>query len=494
MAILKKKSSKTNSQNDDALFIALGKSKKRKRRKIIITVVAILLVLAIAAITTVNMLQKKVRDQFASTTSEVLSYSVATGTISTVVSGSGTLKDVDLEYIKVPAGVEITEVMSKTNDSISEGDIIATVNMASVMSAMADLQTEIESLDKQLSEAEDDEASDTITAGVSGRVKIIYAEEGEDVADVMYEDGALAVLSLDGYMAVEIETDKLNVGDSMPGEQVPGEQVPDATTTPSEGIQIPDGTAVPSEGEQTPSGTDSGAGMPTGSGSIDFGNITIPSGSASGMTGATGVAGASGMTGYYQGMPTTTEEDAEYYDLSIAEIASVTPQNTIKLNISVNELDINLLSIGMEAEIKVNAFSSEKFTATISDISNTGTNNGGYSYFTVELVMDRNSNMLAGMNATASIVVASTDEVTSVPVEALVENGTKTIIYTGYDEQNATLINPVTVEIGVSDGKTAEITSGLTAGSTYYYEYYDTLEVSNTPDMASGGFGFGMGR
>ena len=114
-------------QQDDALFETLGKNKKRKRRRIIITVAAIVLTLAIIAVVGVSTLQRRVREQFASNQGEVLSYEAATGSISTVVSGSGSLSDVDLQEITVPEGVEITEVLVKANQSISNGDILATV-------------------------------------------------------------------------------------------------------------------------------------------------------------------------------------------------------------------------------------------------------------------------------------------------------------------------------------------------------------------------------
>ena len=202
-------------QRDDALFEALGKNKKRRKRRIIVTVVSIVLVLAMIAVMGVSFLQRRVREQFASSQGEVLSYEVTTGSISTVVSGSGSLTDVDLNSITVPEGVEITEVKVKTNQAIAKGDILATVDMASVISAMADLQVQIEELDEQISDAEDDAASTTIYAGVTGRVKAIFGEAGTSVADVMYEHGALALISLDGYMAVDIETDALTVGDGV---------------------------------------------------------------------------------------------------------------------------------------------------------------------------------------------------------------------------------------------------------------------------------------
>lgn len=88
-----KQNHQTQKQKDDALFEALGRSKKRKKRKILITVISIVLILAIVLVAGVNILKKQVQDQFGSAGAEVLSYTVSTGTISTVVSGSGTLAD-----------------------------------------------------------------------------------------------------------------------------------------------------------------------------------------------------------------------------------------------------------------------------------------------------------------------------------------------------------------------------------------------------------------
>lgn len=77
------KKSKVNAepgvQPDDALFEALGKNKKRRRRRILITVVSIVLVLALIAVVGVSFLRRRVREQFAASKGEVLSYEVTTG-------------------------------------------------------------------------------------------------------------------------------------------------------------------------------------------------------------------------------------------------------------------------------------------------------------------------------------------------------------------------------------------------------------------------------
>ena len=202
-------------QKDDALFEALGKSKKKKRRKIIRTVISVVLILAVVLVAGMTILQRQVREKFASRDLDILTYEVTTGTISTVVSGSGTLQNVDTESVTFPAGVELTEILVSYGDTVETGKLLATVDMGSVRTAMSDLQASIEDLDDQISDAEGDKVSSAIKAGVAGRVKILYAEKNTKVADAMVEHGAVAVLSLDGHMAVDVETESLVMGDEV---------------------------------------------------------------------------------------------------------------------------------------------------------------------------------------------------------------------------------------------------------------------------------------
>ena len=184
-----------------------------------------------------------------------------------------------------------------------------------------------------------------------------------------------------------------------------------------------------------------------------------------------------------------TAQITELYGMDMTQIAAVTPQSTMTLEITVDEQDVATLAVGMRAQVRIDALGGEKHDATITLIGNTGTNNGGSSKYTVELTLNRGENMLSGMTATASVVLSSTDQVLTVPAAALVAEGTRTLIYTGYDEEKETLLNPVEVKTGVSDGQTVQILDGLSEGQTYYYAYYDTLEISYTPDFGSGMFG-----
>ena len=186
----------------------------------------------------------------------------------------------------------------------------------------------------------------------------------------------------------------------------------------------------------------------------------------------------SGMTG---GMP--QQEADETYSLETVTVASVTSQEEMMLAITADELDIGFIHVGQEAEVIIDALAGEHFTAVVTQVASTGQSLGGNSKFTVELTLQKSGDMLPGMTASAFFTLDTLENVLCVPVEALAEQGLQTVVYTGYDGENEVLINPVVVTTGVSDGEKVQILSGMEDGDTFYYAYYDTLEISNIPDL-----------
>ena len=108
-------------QRSEALFEVLSQNKKKRKRRIVRTVLIVIAVIAAILVGLVFYLRHRVEQRFASSATEVLRYEVTTGTINTVVSGSGTLAQVDVEDITVPTGVEITEVLVENRDTVSQG-------------------------------------------------------------------------------------------------------------------------------------------------------------------------------------------------------------------------------------------------------------------------------------------------------------------------------------------------------------------------------------
>ena len=193
------------------------------------------------------------------------------------------------------------------------------------------------------------------------------------------------------------------------------------------------------------------------------GNIVSPGGSSSKTDSAS--SGAAAKTPAY-----------EYYSTKQTEVMDVTPQDTMTVDITVDELDILSIQRGQEVQITLDALAGQSFDGVITDIGVSGSNSGGNSKYIAEVTIDRASNMIAGMNATALITLSTSESPVTIPTDALVCEGTRTFVYTSYDSSNDLLGDPVDVVTGASDGLVTEIISGLSAGDTVWYTYLDKLD------------------
>ena len=146
----------------------------------------------------------------------ILSATAENRDIATAVLGGGTIAAEESVAITIPAAVKVKEYLIKNGELVTEGQPIASVDRVSVMTAITQVQETLETLREELNGIRNETEATKITATAGGTVKTIYATEGEKVQDVMLRDGALAVLSLDGLMAVRIQrSTKLAGGDSV---------------------------------------------------------------------------------------------------------------------------------------------------------------------------------------------------------------------------------------------------------------------------------------
>ena len=507
---------------DDVLFETLGKNKKRKKRKILLTVVSIVAILALIAVVGVSTLQRRVREQFASNQGEVLSYAVTIGSINTVVSGSGSLTDVDLESITVPEGVEITEVLVKRNQTVTNGDILATVDMASVISAMADLQADSDDLDAQLSNAEDDAASPSSYAGVTGRVKAIFAEKNADVADVMYEHGALALISLDGFMAVDIETEKAAAGDRVTvklsdGKEVNGtvESVVGGKTTvlvSDNGPRYEDAvTVLNADSEELGSGTlyIHSALRITGYAGTITGVKKNVNDTVTDTTRLFTLADTGYSANYNSLLRQRTELEetllelltikrdgallaqmdgsvysVDYTDETPTAVVTLSADEKMSVTINVDESDILSLELGQTVTVTVKSVSTEDtFEGTLTEINRTSSSSGVYS---AVIELDKAEGMLSGMTASVSVRIEGVDDAILIPIEALHKTRDGAYVYTSYNEEYQEYGGKRDVVTGLENSTYVEIKSGLNVGDTVYY-----TEQKSTFSFGSMSSGFG---
>ena len=519
-------------RQDDALFEVLQKSKKKKRRRRIRTVIILLVLLGVGITGGVLFLRRKVTQRFTSMDGEVLSAQASLGSISTQVSGSGTLMNVDEESITVPAGVTIDEVAVSAHDNVTAGQLLAKINTASVLKAMSNVQSDLDSLDSDISSAGSDTVDNRITAGVAGRVKQIYAEKGTDVAACMYEHGALALLSLDGYMAVEIDAGSLSAGSSVRVLLADGKEL-DGTV---ESIVNRKATVLVSD-KDTDVDEEVTVLDEDGS-SLGSGKLSVHSAMRiSGISGTVSDVSVSVNQTVYAGQTlfslTDTSYTARYQTLlrqrneledtllelmqlyrdggvyapfagsistvdyseeavvADAETALVTlsPDKNMKVTVNVDESNILSLELGQTAAVTVSSIGDMSFNGTVTEINKTASSASGVTRYSAVVTLDKTPEMLQGMSAKVVIRIQGVENAVIIPADALHQTRTTSYVYTSYDEEMKEFGGMVTVTVGITNSSYAEITSGLSEGDTVWYTKTETNFFGMPGFGSSGGFG-----
>ena len=134
----------------------------------------------------------------------ILSANATVSSIQSAIHGGGTLEAGEPEDITIPKDVKITEFLVKNGDMVSEGDALAAVDKVSVMTAITEIRDSMSTVEKQMESYSNEKAATEVSAAAGGRVKLVYAREGDRVESVMLEHGALAVLSLDSKLCVRL--------------------------------------------------------------------------------------------------------------------------------------------------------------------------------------------------------------------------------------------------------------------------------------------------
>ena len=519
--------------HSEELFETLSKNKKRKRRKVLRTVLIVIAVIAAILVGLVFYLRHKVEQRFASAAAEVQSYEVKTGTINTLVSGSGTLTQVDVEDITVPTGVEITEVLVRNRETVAKGDILATVDMATVMTTLADIQEQLEELDDEISDAKGETVSSSITAGVPGRVKRLLAEKGTDVTACMAEHGALAYLSLDGYMAVDIEAEGLTRDQEVTVVRADGSRITGKVDTAINGkatVLVTDNG--PKYDEEVT--VENAEGTLLGTGRLYIHSPLAVTGYAGTVNGVSVQENAQVYknTGIYTLKDTTfsanydtllrDRQDLEQTLLDLLEIYRVGavaapfdgtvssilydeeagegqtdiltlyPGIQMAITISVDETDILALEEGQEAEVLVSSVSEDTIIGTVTDITREATTSSGVSYYSAEITIDHVEGMLQGMTAEVDVKIEGVENAVIIPVAALRQTSAISYVFTTYDEETKQYGGMVEVTTGMQNDNYVEILTGLKPGDSVYYTEQQNFFEAMFGGM--GNMGGGMGN
>jgi len=149
--------------------------------------------------------------------------------------------------------------------------------------------------------------------------------------------------------------------------------------------------------------------------------------------------------------------------------------DTLNLNLSINEAEIQGVKEGQEVEITLTADETKTYTGKISKIDSIGTYASSGSTFTAIVEFENDGDIKLGMTASCTIILEEAKDVISVPISAVQETDkSKYVICVNED---GTTKN-IEVKTGIANDNYVEITSGLTGG--------EKVQVIQTTTTSSG--------
>lgn len=578
------------------------KLKSKKPKRILAFTVALVLVVA----TVGGAISKKNKSKAEET--KVMNVTVEKGSLKESVSGTGTISYADTTDIEVMSDLEITSVLVSEGDTVSEGDLLATVDESSLAVCIAEVEDEISSVDSTITSELSSSTTKYIKAGVSGTVLEIYGKEGDDVADVMVEHGAVMTVQngdetikvvgsegtissvnvsegstvsastkvmtldsdsqssdyvsavkereelvsiLDTLLSIKknggitatvagmvesvntsesdtdvsaADSDALNLdvadnentsendteiasnvlytikqdtttylasssastrGTATVGEGDEASETPVATGSEQTSQETPQAsteattqqavTEAPATTENTTEAAKQTTTETTTDTSFDptkassdkssdksTSNSEMPSVSMGGSTPSVG----SSQSATVSTATTTSTSSA----ISTKVAFTVANGDKMKVTMNVDELDIMTMQVGLSAEITLDAVTGKNFTGEITSVSATASSSNGSSQYPVEITFDKSDEMLSGMNASVEVIINEVNDVLTIPLVAVTDEGRSSYVYTEYNESTGELSGKTEVTLGMSDESSVEVTEGLSEGDTIYYE------------------------
>lgn len=498
-----------------------GKTRKPlSKKQIIIISAAVAVAAAVAVFAAVKKSSKKKSD------GETATARVTRGSISRVLEGSGTLEAIDQYEVSALVSGDVTADFFEEGDMVSKDQVLYKIDASSIEKNIDKAQNALSQSKMSYSEAVEAYSDLNVSAPCKGVIKTLYIKNGDDiktgdrVCDIVDSDtmtleikflssqaggiysGQAANIEMTGGGGSYMGTVKtVSSGSTVNSLGVPVTNVeisvtnPGAITTGDTATAVVDGTACAEPGtfkyyhEETVTAKASGKvrnlSLIEGD-RVSAGRtiLTIESSSVSNQVKKSALS-VSDAELSLKGL----QDDLDQYSIS-SPIAGKVIQKTVKagdkvasqqgstsmaviadlsaltMTMNIDELDISSVKVGQDVEVTADALENQVFHGVVNKVSVIGTSQNGVTTYPVEVLLSdvEDTDLIPGMNVSATIVLEKKDDVLLIPTTA-VKRGNKVKMLGSGEE--------VEIETGIDDGTQVEVLSGLSEG--------DQVEIADVP-------------
>ena len=160
------------------------------------------------------------------------------------------------------------------------------------------------------------------------------------------------------------------------------------------------------------------------------------------------------------GIVTRADADAVGMNVTAATVFTVTDPKSLVFKLEVDQADIGKIALGQKVKIVLDAFPDKTFTKSVDkiDFVSHTTTSGGNAYY-VNSLLPMDLGFRVGMAGNADIIVATKDNVLTIPASSVSDDNTV------YKKQDGKYVK-TKVKIGLQNDTLSEVISGLSQGDT----------------------------
>ena len=144
------------------------------------------------------------------TETTVQSAEAKTGTISTTVEGTGSVSNGAATDVVVPTGIKVKEVLVESGDTVEEGQVLATLDEASIASELLEVKENIESVEDEIDELSSDAQTEGTTEYLQAKVlngELTELQEAETTLTGLLETQTITATCAGTVSSVNVEAD-----------------------------------------------------------------------------------------------------------------------------------------------------------------------------------------------------------------------------------------------------------------------------------------------
>ena len=490
------------------------KKKKRGRAgKVIRKTVKIVVVLVLAVGAGLFGLKAYIGKQAKENQSESYSRAaVSRGAIEETVYGTGTTAARNQTHVLAGVDGTLTDLRVSVGDEVKAGDILAVLTNADLDDEITDLEFDLWELDDTILDTSTGSKVTAVEAPAAGRVMAVYANVGDDALAVFRREGALAVISTDGRMKVELSGlsgSLLELGQTVAirgkGIETTGKVVSLTRRDTEATVEV----ASDEYDMDVPVTAYAQAGETVGEGMLEINKpmaVSAYGGTIKGLLVKVGdrcerydalariewdeiplyLDNASVLRDYDKALVSleaayrkrdalavTAPCDGVVATLDASQGDSVTDGTKLMsiveadagltLTLAVDELDILSVQPGQRVALSVDALPNAALTGVVQKVAPLGDTSSGVTTYDVTVtVSGEDERVKGGMNVSGEIIVNAEDDAILIPTDALQKDGAGYCVTLESGETRR-------VTLGVMTDETTQILDGIGVGETVIY-------------------------